>query len=102
MRTRVFLTTLVAGFLAPSLLSSSQVQAPKGELINQLQGLYPVTVMDANGFKVTTPGTIFVVQKNGIQANPMKSGPFLNTYSDGQVTSGGHGVRGKLDPGGIK
>lgn len=102
MRTTVFVTLLSAAFFAPSLLADWQDQAPKGELINQLQALYPVTVMEANGFKVVKPGTVFMIQKNGIQANQMKSGPFLNTYEDGQVVAGGHGVRGKLSPGGIR
>jgi hypothetical protein len=102
MRTTVFVALVIAAFFAPSLLADWQDQAPKGELINQLQALYPITVMEANGFKVVKAGTVFVVQKNGIQANLMKSGPFLNTYEDGQVVAGGHGVRGKLSPGGIK
>jgi hypothetical protein len=102
MRTTMFVTLLMAAIFAPSLLADWQDQAPKGALINQLQSLYPVTVMEANGFKVVKPGTVFVIQKNGIQANPMKSGPFLNTYEDGQVVAGGHGVRAKLNPGGIR
>jgi hypothetical protein len=101
MRTTMFVTLLFAAFFAPSLLADWQDQAPKGELINQLQALYPVTVMEANGFKVVKPGTVFVIQKNGVQANLMKYGPFLNTYEDGQVVAGGHGVRGKF-PGGIR
>jgi hypothetical protein len=84
------------GVLAPSLHAGWQDQGPKAELINQLQTVYPLTAMD--GIKVTKPGTVLVIQQDGIQANPMKIGPFRNKYANGQVTAEGRDLLRKFDP----
>jgi hypothetical protein len=102
MRTITFATALITGLLSPSLFADWQDQAPKGGLINQLQAAYPLTVMDATGYKVSKPGTTFEIQLDGIQANPMKSPPFQNTFEDGQVVAGGHSLLSKGLPGGFR
>src|SRR5580704_5937128 len=72
MRTTTLAAVFIIVFPAPLLLAW-QDQARKAELINQLQTAYPLTVMD--GIKVLKPGTLLVIQQDGIQANPMKLGP---------------------------
>jgi len=81
MRT-MFVTMLTAGFLAPLLFADWQGQAA---LLDQLRTAYPRTVLDTGGIKVVKPGTVLVVQLNGLQANPIKSEPFKNKFEDGQV-----------------
>jgi len=102
MRTITFATVLITGLLSPTLFADWQDQAPKGSLINQLQTAYPLTIMDATGYKVSKPGTILEIQLDGIQANPMKSPPFQNTFEDGQVVAGGHSAVSKFVPGGFR
>jgi len=101
MRTITFATVLITGLLSPALFADWQDQAPKGSLINQLQTAYPLTIMDVTGYKVSKTGTILEIQLDGIQANPMKSAPFQNTFEDGQVVAGGHSTVSKFMPGGI-
>jgi hypothetical protein len=101
MRTISFATVLITGLLAPALFADWQDQAPKGSLINQLQTAYPLTIMDVTGYKVSKTGTTLEIQLDGIQANPMKSAPFQNTFEDGQVVAGGHSTVSKFMPGGI-
>jgi hypothetical protein len=95
MRTTTLAAVFIIVFPAPLLLAW-QDQARKAELINQLQTAYPLTVMD--GIKVLKPGTLLVIQQDGIQANPMKLGPFQNRYENGQVTAGGYDRLRKYDP----
>jgi hypothetical protein len=101
MRTTTLATVLITGLLSPALFADWQDQAPKGSLINQLQTAYPLTIMDATGYKVSKPGTTLEIQLDGIQANPMKSSPFQNTFEDGQVVAGGHSTVSKFMPGGL-
>src|SRR5580700_10465105 len=101
MRTTTLATVLITGLATPTLFADWQDQAPKGSLINQLQTAYPLTIMDATGYKVSIPGTILEIQLDGIQANPMKSPPFQNTFEDGQVVAGGHSTVSKFMPGGL-
>jgi hypothetical protein len=101
MRTITLATVLITGLLSPALFADSQDQAPKGSLLNQLQAAYPLTIMDATGYKVSKPGTTLEIQLDGIQANPMKSPPFQNTFEDGQVVAGGHSTVSKFMPGGL-
>jgi hypothetical protein len=101
MRTITLATVLITGLLTPALFADWQDQAPKGSLINQLQTAYPLTIMDATGYKVSKPGTILEIQLDGIQANPLKSPPFQNTFEDGQVVAGGHSTVSKFMPGGL-
>jgi len=101
MRTTTLATVLITGLLSPALFADWQDQAPKGSLINQLQTAYPLTIMDATGYKVSKTGTTLEIQLDGIQANPMKSSPFQNTFEDGQVVAGGHSTVSKFMPGGL-
>src|ERR1700722_17213712 len=101
MRMTTLATVLITGLLSPALFADWQDQAPKGSLLNQLQAAYPLTIMDATGYKVSKPGTIFEIQLDGIQANPMKAPPFANTFEDGQVVAGGHSAVSRFMPGGL-
>src|SRR3984957_7126543 len=86
MRMTTLATVLITGLLSPALFADWQDQAPKGSLINQLQTAYPLTIMDATGYKVSKPGTIFEIQLDGIQANPMKSPPFAILSKTGKLS----------------
>jgi hypothetical protein len=101
MRTTILATVLITGLVTPALFADWQDQAPKGGLISQLQTAYPLTIMDATGYKVSKSGTILEIQLDGIQANPLKSSPFQNTFEDGQVVAGGHSAVSKFMPGGL-
>jgi hypothetical protein len=98
MRTTALAAMWITGFLVlvPSLPADWQDQAPKAGLLNQLQTVYPLTVLD--GIRVVKPGTVLVVQQDGIQANPMKIGPFRNKYANGQITAQGRDLLRKFDP----
>jgi hypothetical protein len=66
-------------------IASSIYAAPQADnLAQQLRAAYPETVMDANGLKVTKPGSTLVVQVDGLMANPTKAGAFGNTFAEGQ------------------
>jgi len=78
----------VAALLVASVLTAAPEQGPKDNIVRQLQAAYVPTVMDATGIKVAQPGTILVVKREGIQANPPKMGYYDNDYEDGQVTAG--------------
>ena len=81
--TLAFTMSIFAG-IASSALASPQPDS----LVQQLRAMYPETVMDPNGLKVAKPGTILVVQMDGMMANPMKSGPAANTFTEGQFVRG--------------
>jgi len=85
---RNFIASIAFASAVLPAVCAPQGQAPAGNLAQQIQGAYPVTVMQ--GMKVTQPGTILVVKKEGLQANPMDSKlkAFYNDYEDGQVTTG--------------
>jgi len=74
--------------LAGLVLGMWAVPVPAASLAEQIVAAYPVTEMD--GLKVTKPGTILQVKKEGLQANPSgsKLKAFSNDYEDGQVTTG--------------
>lgn len=57
------------------------------DLAQQLHSTYIETMMDPGGLKVSKPGSILVVQIDGVMANPNKgkAAPFPNAFEDGQV-----------------
>lgn len=66
-------------------LASATYASPQPEaLVQQIRAAYPETLLDANALKVVKPGTTLVVQMDGMQANPTKSGAFANTFENGQ------------------
>ncbi|HTX36561.1 MAG TPA: hypothetical protein VME43_16140 [Bryobacteraceae bacterium] len=75
---------VVAVSLMAALAFSVHAAPQADNLAQQLRAVYPETEMDANGLKVVKPGAVLVVQADGLQANPMKSGPFANTFAEGQ------------------
>jgi len=72
--------------IAVSIALAPLVQAaPQPEsLVRDLRAMYPETELDNAGLRVVKPGTVLVVQANGVMANPLKSGPFTNTFAGGQ------------------
>jgi hypothetical protein len=82
------LSLAMAAFLAAaSVLTAAQDGVPKGNLVQQLQKAYPLTVMDKKG-KVTQAGAILVMKKEGLQANPPGMKYYYNDYQDGQIAAG--------------
>ncbi len=79
--------TLTAILLAGSLINVIHAAPQGGNLVQQLQSTYVPNVMDASGIRVAQPGTILVVQLDGVQANPRVrlSQPFSNSFADGQI-----------------
>jgi hypothetical protein len=75
-----------AALLTARLLVGAQDQTSKGNLAQQLQAAYRVTVMNKAG-RVTQAGTVLVVKKEGIQANPPNQKYYFNDYDDGQITA---------------
>ncbi len=88
MQNLTVIISLWAVVLAVTPAMAAPQDKPVGSLAQQIQAAYPATVMD--GAKVTQAGTILVVKKEGLQANPLNSklGPFSNDYEDGQVGTG--------------
>jgi hypothetical protein len=76
----------VAALLTARLLVGAPDQTPKSNLAQKLQEAYRVTVMDKAG-RVAQSGTVLVVKKEGIQANPPKQKYYFNDYDDGQITA---------------
>ncbi len=76
-----------AMLLAASLLTAAPHSAAKGSLVQQLQAAYRLTVINKDG-KVTQAGSVLVVKKDGLQANPPKMGYYGNDYEDGQIAGG--------------
>jgi hypothetical protein len=83
-----FLATTVA-ILAAAHSGFAQAAAPASNLRDQLVQAYPVTVMAANGIQVLTPGTLLLVQREGIQSNSRKLSPVQNLYEDGKLSTKG-------------
>jgi hypothetical protein len=73
--------------LAITVLTPFVSAAPQGSVIQQVQAKYPVTVLDANGIKVTTPGAILVTQIDGVTVAQKGggSGPFYNEFKNGLI-----------------
>jgi hypothetical protein len=74
-------------FLAITVLTPFVSAAPQGSVIQQVQAKYPVTVMDASGIKVATPGAILVTQLDGVTVAQKGggSGPFYNEFKNGLI-----------------
>ncbi len=96
MKLAVMAVVLTTGFASPTLFAGWQDEASKARLVSQLQAAYPLTVMD--GLKVVKAGAVLVIQQAGIQANPLRIGPFRNKYENGQVAPAGRDRLRQFDP----
>jgi hypothetical protein len=86
MRPMTIVAVWIAGSFAPSLFAACQQPAPAGSsLTEQTKAAYATTVLDANGLKVTQPGCVLTVQKEGIQACTSTTTPYRYVYEDGQI-----------------
>jgi hypothetical protein len=102
---RLLIVVLAAGSTAARLWSF-QDQAPKENLVQQLQAAYVPTVMDANWTKVEQRGTVLVIKKDGLSAYT-SGGVYANKYDDGILTTDGktaalRGLGSALNPLGMK
>jgi hypothetical protein len=86
-------------FLAATVLASAAWAMPQGSVIQQVQAKYPVTVMDPSGIKVATPGTILVVQLDGVMVAQKKglSGLYFNEFKNGVIGPDTALVHGSLN-----
>ncbi len=104
MRKRL-VVVLAAGSMAARLWAF-QEQAPKENLVQQLQSAYVPTVMDATWMKVEQRGTILVVKKDGLLAYT-SGGVYANKYDEGVISTEGktaalRGLGSALSPLGMK
>ena len=74
----------IAVTMMAALASSAHASPQPQALVEQVRAVYPETTLDANGLKVVKPGAVLVVQVDGLQANPTRSGAFANTFENGQ------------------
>jgi hypothetical protein len=88
-------TITMISFGAVTLVASAIWAMPQGSLIQQVQTKYVPTVMDASGIKVATPGTILVVQLDGVMvASKSKlSGLYYNEFKNGVIGPDGNLVK---------
>lgn len=60
-------------------------QSRKLDIEQQLQQQYPPTKLAGDKLRVTQPGTVLLVQMNGIFASPLNEFAFANSYKDGRI-----------------
>ncbi len=77
--------TLLSAMICLPAYTGAFLQAE--DLAQQLHSTYIETMMDPSGLKVSKPGSILVVQMEGVMANPNKNkaAPYPNSFEDGQV-----------------
>ena len=85
MRAAALAAVLIAGSLAVSLPTEIQGQSLKPSIEQQLQFQYPPTKLAADKLRIAQPGTVLVVQMNGMAASPLDEFAFANTYKDGRI-----------------
>lgn len=79
---------LIVASLIPAVAAAAQNAAPPPSLLEQLEAQYKLAKVGkgANGLGVTSPGTVLIIQKAGIQGVPLKSlAAVAATYSDGAL-----------------
>jgi hypothetical protein len=96
MKITAMAVVLTTGLVLPTLSAGWPDETSKARLVSQLQAAYPLTVMD--GLKVVKPGAVLVIQQGGIQANPLRIGPFRNKYENGQINAAGRDRLRQFDP----
>jgi hypothetical protein len=77
---------LAAGLLNPEL------EDPAARLIRQIEMSYMPTIMEPNGLGVALPGTIMVVQKEGLTASPAAQPP-ISIHGSGLVRAGANAAK---------
>ena len=81
---------LIAGSLVTPLIAADKSRASKANVEQLLISRYPPTKLGRS--KVTQPGSILVVGRNGIGASPATAVTYSNNYKDGQIRPGMRGT----------
>jgi hypothetical protein len=82
-------TTLAAVLIAVSvpvpLPAAPQGQNRKQDIEQQLQSQYPPTKLAGDKLRIAQPGSVLLVQIDGMFASPMSEFAFANSYKDGRI-----------------
>jgi hypothetical protein len=80
-------TITVFALLATVVPAFSKEKAPESAALQKVQSIYAITAMDPSGNRAVQPGSILVLQIDGVMANPRHggSGPYWNVFADGQI-----------------
>src|ERR1035437_1852267 len=85
MRTTTLAVVLIAGSVPASLPAAPQAQSHKLSIEQQLQSQYPPTKLAGDKLRIAQPGSVLLVQMNGMFASPLNEFAFMNTYKDGRI-----------------
>jgi hypothetical protein len=85
MRATTLAAVLIAGSVPASLPAAPQAQSHKLSVEQQLQSQYPPTKLAGDKLRITQPGSVLLVQMNGMFASPLNEFAFMNTYKDGRI-----------------
>jgi hypothetical protein len=85
MRATTLAAVLILGSVPASLPAAPQGQSHKLSIEQQLQSQYPPTKLAGDKLRVTQPGSVLLVQMNGMFASPLNEFAFMNTYKDGRI-----------------
>jgi hypothetical protein len=85
MRATTLAVVLIAGSVPASLPAAPEGQSQKLNLEQQLQSQYPPTKLAGDKLQIAQPGSVLLVQMNGMFASPLNEFAFTNTYKDGRI-----------------
>src|ERR1017187_6927008 len=85
MRATTLAAVLIAGSVPASLPAAPEGQGQKPNIEQQLQSQYPPTKLAGDKLRIAQPGSVLLVQMNGMSASPLNEFAFTNTYKDGRI-----------------
>ena len=85
MRATTLAAVLIAGSVPASLPAAPEGQGQKPNIEQQLQSQYPPTKLAGDKLQIAQPGSVLLVQMNGMFASPLNEFAFTNTYKDGRI-----------------
>ncbi|MBZ5620431.1 MAG: hypothetical protein LAQ69_17155 [Acidobacteriia bacterium] len=85
MRATTLVAVLIVGSFTVCLPAAPPGQSRKVDIEQQLQAQYPPTRLAGDKLRITQPGSVLVVQMDGMFASPMNEFAFTNTYKDGWI-----------------
>jgi len=81
---------LIAGSVVTPLAAADKSRASKANVEQQLSSQYPPAKLSRG--RVTQPGSVLVIQRNGIGASPASALAYSNKFKDGQIKPGMKGA----------
>src|ERR1017187_5509007 len=85
MRATTLAVVLIAGSVPASPSAAPEGQGQKLSIEQQLQSQYPPTKLAGDKLQIAQPGSVLLVQVNGMFASPLNEFAFANTYKDGRI-----------------